>query len=530
MHNKTLAVIALILSCSTAVAHEPFVMVRATQFSQCGPMGCNPYVRRPMAPRVMQRPQVILQPQMPIPPAQDPGSLPFGYLECNGVCIANSIGKSGQPGSWVLTVAHLFANARAPEVRVRSVWHDAELVGKDNPRDLALLWVPGVTMPSLEIATFDPQPNEIAILHVYDILDGGTWVEPYAMIDMSPMTDNGIARWGWTKGVKQGWSGGAYTTAGKLIGIQSAGTNQFGVIVQRESILKFLKAQVELNDPEGIRSAIDDLTDLQPIQQEQPDGNETESDRRQAELYHGLKGLQAQIEDLKKQANQQDKAKPVIKDDKSEQSDASGKPPVEPSGIAPVPQAPGGSLLKDIERVGGYISNGWTWAKFGTYIGGPAGVAIGIAGFAFGFLKQRRKDREQGHQGPTPISNPIPSHQPSPGPADIPLTYAQPPRPYDNLSQDPGQRPTVNQQEDQGPRPAPFPRFLDEANQLRKIRESEGRVPALDSLVGMIFDDEFRNAMESDNSTEAERSALRKLRQAIDQKVDEIAPISVKAS
>lgn len=72
---------------------------------------------------------------------------------------------------------------------------------------------------------------------------------------------------------------------------------------------------------------------------------------------------------------------------------------------------------------------------------------------------------------------------------------------------------------------APFPRYLDEAGQLLEIRQSEGRVAALDALKGMFFDDAARLIRE--RGTDIEKQVIQKLEAQLAQKVQDIAPVSV---
>lgn len=75
-------------------------------------------------------------------------------------------------------------------------------------------------------------------------------------------------------------------------------------------------------------------------------------------------------------------------------------------------------------------------------------------------------------------------------------------------------------------RPAPFPRALDEARELLELRQSEGRVAVLDALRGMVLDDELQKA--AADAGPAETAALNRLRAAVDARVNEIAPLSVR--
>ncbi|QDU38880.1 hypothetical protein Mal4_32120 [Maioricimonas rarisocia] len=85
----------------------------------------------------------------------------------------------------------------------------------------------------------------------------------------------------------------------------------------------------------------------------------------------------------------------------------------------------------------------------------------------------------------------------------------------------------TERKEDDLPR-APFPRELDEARELLAIRQSEGRVAVLDALRGMFFDDECDRLLE--RGEECEVRTVRQLRERIDTRVDEVAPLSVRAA
>lgn len=73
---------------------------------------------------------------------------------------------------------------------------------------------------------------------------------------------------------------------------------------------------------------------------------------------------------------------------------------------------------------------------------------------------------------------------------------------------------------------APFPRHLDEARELLELRQSEGRVAALDALRGMFLDDEVGKVISGGDP--AEVNAARRLMNAINARVDEVAPLATK--
>ena len=72
----------------------------------------------------------------------------------------------------------------------------------------------------------------------------------------------------------------------------------------------------------------------------------------------------------------------------------------------------------------------------------------------------------------------------------------------------------------------PFPRELDEARQLLRLRESEGRVATLDALRGMLLDDTLNAWLEG--ADEQQRAIAMRLMANLDQRVAEIAPISTR--
>ncbi|MCA9049466.1 MAG: hypothetical protein KDA89_12105 [Planctomycetaceae bacterium] len=72
----------------------------------------------------------------------------------------------------------------------------------------------------------------------------------------------------------------------------------------------------------------------------------------------------------------------------------------------------------------------------------------------------------------------------------------------------------------------PFPRHLDEARELLRLRQSEGRVAVLDALRGMVLDDELQRLDESSDQTA--RAVATQLRDLIDQRIDSIAPLTTR--
>ena len=74
---------------------------------------------------------------------------------------------------------------------------------------------------------------------------------------------------------------------------------------------------------------------------------------------------------------------------------------------------------------------------------------------------------------------------------------------------------------------APFPRQLDEAGELLELRQSEGRVATLDTLRGMFLDDELEK-LKGDSDPQV-AALVRRINEAVDSRVDEVAPLTTKA-
>ena len=72
----------------------------------------------------------------------------------------------------------------------------------------------------------------------------------------------------------------------------------------------------------------------------------------------------------------------------------------------------------------------------------------------------------------------------------------------------------------------PLPRELDEARELLRLRQHEGRVGALDALRGMVVDDELQKLIDDEDSPK--REFARELRRTLDRTVNSIAPVAVK--
>lgn len=167
-------------------------------------------------------------------------------------------------------------------------------------------------------------------------------------------------------------------------------------------------------------------------------------------------------------------------------------PPVTPPDLPPVahPETPTPEpRFPDLSPLSSLLAHLSTLLGFSAVGATGAGAAVMVGGWLLRKLIQRRRDRR------------------------------------DSRSSEPS-RPTPAPERGAPPCAAPFPRKLDELRELLTLRQSEGRVAALDALRGMFFDDEHAKAVE--HSDASARQALMDLKFRIDQRVDEVAPISTK--
>lgn len=416
----------------------------------------------------------------------------------NGVVI--DVGPVGNgPGVTVLTCAHAFREQGVCEVQIAGGWRLCQLVATDPARDLALLWVPQTTAKAAPLADSDPEVGAEITLHAFDHHRGGQYRVIPGRLGKPARQSNGIARWESSGGAVIGYSGGAWMHDRKVIGIQIEGDNpvsegvyQIGVLTQRESIEKFL-----VSTGAAIRHGHSDS------------GGNSEvrlfNEKSIAELQRELQQIRAELAEMKSPAE----AKLLVEDPEPVLGEPSPTKPEEPVKDAPVfaetpgePATPTPPALpadqEGSERAGATEGPvlGWLrsiargqlsalgWAAVGAGTAGALGLLVPAA---WRFIA-RRKSPEQRL-------------------LELVLSRSR------------------NRKEAEPERQIPFPRFLDEADQLRRLRQSEGRVAALDALVGMLFDDEVKATMETAESPE-EKQAVRRLRERIMDRVDQIAPIA----
>lgn len=138
---------------------------------------------------------------------------------------------------------------------------------------------------------------------------------------------------------------------------------------------------------------------------------------------------------------------------------------------------------------------------------GVAGATTGPLGIALAGLSlwRRRRARHSLHSSERPSEVPPESW------------------PYRTVGQA-AQR-TAEQKSEQRPDHAPFPRELDEARELLRLRQREGRVAALDAIRGMVVDDELDRLAAAGH---AECAA--QLKRQLDTRVQQIAPITTNAN
>jgi len=74
---------------------------------------------------------------------------------------------------------------------------------------------------------------------------------------------------------------------------------------------------------------------------------------------------------------------------------------------------------------------------------------------------------------------------------------------------------------------APLPRILDETRQLLQLRQQENRMAPLDALRGVLVDDELDHDIQGNDESRA--AWAQDMKRRLDERVNEIAPLSVKA-
>lgn len=75
-------------------------------------------------------------------------------------------------------------------------------------------------------------------------------------------------------------------------------------------------------------------------------------------------------------------------------------------------------------------------------------------------------------------------------------------------------------------RGVPLPRQDEEARQILRLSESEGRDPLHDAVVGRFAFDELENVIDSERTTEQEKDFARKLRRTLEDRFNTAAPLS----
>jgi thiol-disulfide isomerase/thioredoxin len=157
--------------------------------------------------------------------------------------------------------------------------------------------------------------------------------------------------------------------------------------------------------------------------------------------------------------------------------------------------------------LGGYLIKGWATKKVGTIV-----AHIGDRG-----------NNQPQQVPPTCATTPVPPPPYYPQPISQPTVVC----PLGQQIAVQGQTPSQQEVGRNTTVPAPFPRKLDEARQLFALQGTEGRVAVLDAIRGMFLDAELEKALDSANTPEEKRMLLN-LKNAIDSRVDEVAPLTTK--
>jgi thiol-disulfide isomerase/thioredoxin len=167
-------------------------------------------------------------------------------------------------------------------------------------------------------------------------------------------------------------------------------------------------------------------------------------------------------------------------------------PPAVPS---PTRNPSAGGVLSTVARVAPVVLTGLE--LFGIVGGSAATGGLGAIALAAAFRLLRRRVRD---------------------PTNSSAGQAAEPPPASPLASD--------QKASTAPGRYPFPRALDEAGELLRLRQSEGRVATLDSLRGMFLDDELDRLEQSGDK--AASNVVKQLRDSLDARVNEVAPLSTK--
>lgn len=483
------------------------------------------------------------------------GGTCFGLLGCGtGVVVANE-GNA----SLILTAAHNFdltdrngyptRNGQINAIHVAGRTR-AELLRRwnDGTMDLAVLRAYG-TFPAIPLAETPPAPGDNVTINGYDFADTShpeLRATTCRVIDVDPGQQAHTSR-SWPVGT----SGGAVIdAAGNLVGI-AVTSNGFIVNRNFRQVVLSLARRAEFPPPNVIASADAGqpaAAESGPSSQGETQDASTQPAASEIQRYErdAIAKLRSELDALKaQQAATQDadpprgQPPPGLQDTPSDTSEQSTEgtrertvsPPaggVEPQGsassdAAEKPERPGTAEPEDtpfgdtdaaagpvaaadrLERVGDAAESilsdplvqAGIWAAVGVATGGTGLVAKPYVGAAWALICAERRRRKKKKAGQSSTAAPS---QPSPP------------------------------QEADGDSPDGFPRLhdrdLEEAKQLVRLGQLEGRNPLLDSFMGMSFGDVLESDLSDNDLPDDVRRYAEGLQGRVKQRVDAAAPLS----
>ncbi|MBR9804210.1 trypsin-like peptidase domain-containing protein [bacterium] len=165
-----------------------------------------------------------------------------GMNQFNGVCVGNP-----PSGCLIVTVAHGLRGASAVDAAIAGSWRECEQVSVAPEYDLALLRVPGVRCDAIPLASEPPPEGATIRLQVWDYDSGVRWAPFGGLFRSRPPggvkfeSHNFVQSgprpcWQFQGRIKPGYSGGAMTYNGRLVGIIHSGNESFGFFATIDQI------------------------------------------------------------------------------------------------------------------------------------------------------------------------------------------------------------------------------------------------------------------------------------------------------
>ena len=382
--------------------------------------------------------------------------------------------KIGNGVAWVVTNNHVVKDARGPTTVVFSNGksYGATIGGRDPQSDLAWLKIFDPGVQPMVLAETEPNMNEQ--LWIAGLGPNGRFVYQTGRLSRYVSTVRDTANMMEISGcqARQGDSGGPIINAqGKLVGVLNSAGRGFTVGCRLGPLRRFLGLVLGRTPPQGSPITIGNPPQTQP-----PPGQSTGPNPKQmATLQSTVADILAQLAIMQKQADEP-------KQDETQNQAAlptQDKPPSN-SGANKIKDAVGAAA-----GIGGLAASkagiDWGLALAGAAVGGPAGVALMSAGrIAYRSIKRRRNAKRDT------------TTQPGSGGS------------ADGFPQGPA-------------------RYRNEAIELLRLSQLEGRSPVHDALVGRLAYDELDAEIQKQGPG---ADFARLMRRRLEDKFNDIAPLS----